>query len=315
MSTATPNTPIVQPHEAALGQPSLTAAPGVIGRWSTAWADLSALVRPRIVTMVLFTMGVSARLAAGPHTDPWLIGHAVVGTFWVIVGAVIFNQWLEWVSDGCMPRTANRPLPAGRIRPRTAVVLAAVATAFGLTYLAAFGTARLLGMAALSWFLYAGVYTSLKPVSVWQTPIGALSGAAPILLGAEAAGGLTNPNAWFFFAFLYLWQFPHAMAIASLYREQFAQANVRVAPVADPSGRTTVVMAVGGAIALLGLGVVWAGTAGMPVWAAIVITGSSFANLLVALRFAHRPDETAARILLRATVLHLPIVCVVLLSL
>lgn len=188
MSRATPNTPIIQPREAALGQPTLSAAPGAIGRWSAAWADLSALVRPRIVTMVLFTMAVSARLAAGPHTDIWSIGHAVVGTFWVIVGAVIFNQWLEWVSDGCMPRTANRPLPAGRIRPRTAVVLAAVATAFGLTYLAAFGTSRLLGMAALSWFLYAGVYTSLKPVSVWQTPIGALSGAAPILLGAEAAG-------------------------------------------------------------------------------------------------------------------------------
>ncbi len=170
-------------------------------------------------------------------------------------------------------------------------------------------------MAALSWFLYAGVYTSLKPVSVWQTPIGALSGAAPILLGAEAAGGLMHPNAWFFFAFLYLWQFPHAMAIASLYRDQFAQANVRVAPVADPSGRTTVLMALGGAIALSGLSIVWAGSAGMPAWATVVITGSSFANLLVALRFALRPEETAARILLRATVLHLPIVCVVLLSL
>ena len=265
--------------------------------------------------MVLFTMGVSARLTAGPHSNPWLIGHAVVGVFWVIVGAVIFNQWLEWMSDASMPRTADRPIPAGKIRPRTAVILAAVATAFGLTYLAAFGTARLSGITALSWFLYAGVYTSLKPVSMWQTPIGALSGAAPILLGAEAAGGLANPNAWFFFAFLYLWQFPHAMAIASLYRDQFAQGNVRVAPVADPTGRTTMMMALGGAIALLCLGGVWVWAAGMPVWATAVITGSSFANLLVTLRFARRPDQKAARVLLRATVLHLPIVCIVLLSL
>ncbi|GAB4133573.1 MAG: hypothetical protein Kow0040_16000 [Thermogutta sp.] len=315
MSTITPNTPIMQPRDAAVGRTSLTATPGLIARWSLAWADLSALVRPRIVTMVLFTMGVSARLTAGVHTDPWLIGHAVVGTFWVIVGAVIFNQWLEWVSDACMPRTANRPLPAGKIRPRTAVVLAALATALGLAYLAAFGTARLLGMTALSWFLYAGVYTSLKPVSVWQTPIGALSGAAPILLGAEAAGGLTDPNAWFFFAFLYLWQFPHAMAIASLYRDQFAQGNVRVAPVADPTGRTTVVMALGGAVALLGLSSVWAWTAGMPIWAAFVLIASSGVNLLFALWFARRSDEKTARILLRVTVLHLPLVCVVLLSL
>lgn len=315
MSTATPNTPIIQPREAAIGRPPLTAAPGLTGRWSLAWTNLSALVRPRIVTMVLFTMGVSARLTAGPRTDPWLIAHAVVGTFWVIVGAVIFNQWLEWVSDARMPRTAHRPLPAGKIRPPTAVVLASLATAFGLTYLAAFGSARLLGMTALSWFLYAGVYTSLKPVSAWQTPIGALSGAAPILLGAEAAGGLADPNAWFFFAFLFLWQFPHAMAIASLYRNQFMQGNVRVAPVADPSGRTTVLMALGGAIALLILGAIWSWTVAMPIGAATLITGFSLANLLFTVRFALRPDETTARILLRVTVLHLPLVCIVLLSL
>ncbi len=265
--------------------------------------------------MVLFTMCVSARLVAGPDTDPWLVSHSLIGAFWIIVGGVIFNQWLEWLCDARMPRTANRPIPAGRIRPRTAVILAAAATALGLTYLAAFGTARLLGITAFSWFLYAGVYTSLKPVSVWQTPIGALSGAAPILLGAEAAGGLSNPNAWFFFAFLFFWQFPHAMAIAWLYRDQFAEGNVRVAPVADPSGRSTLVMAWGGAIALLAVSFLWPWTMTMPHWAAAVMLVSTVASLLVTVYFALRPDETRARVLLRTTVIHLPVVCMVLLCL
>jgi protoheme IX farnesyltransferase len=151
-------------------------------------ADYWELARPRIVGMVLCTLTVSS-LVAGPQTPSWpALIHALVGCGLVIVGAIALNGRAERQSDAKMRRTAVRPLPSGRLTAGQAGRFGVAASAGGLVYWGVLGNWTLLGLTAVSWFLYVIPYTPLKPRSAWQTPLGALAGAMPVLLGAATAG-------------------------------------------------------------------------------------------------------------------------------
>ncbi|RMG01943.1 MAG: protoheme IX farnesyltransferase [Planctomycetota bacterium] len=292
----------------ALNGVELDAAPMTSGAKSLV-SDLMALARLRIVAMVLLTMLVAA-WASSP--GPFLWGqalYAAVGVGMVVVGAIVFNQRMEWLSDARMERTANRPIPSGRISPHAATAMGATITVLGVAMLAWSANPALTGLAVLSWFIYVGMYTPLKPVSVWQTAVGALAGAMPALLGTAVVGGWESPHGWVLFGVIYLWQFPHAMAIAELYREQYAKANVRVAPVVDDSGRLVTWLTLFGATALLGLSAAaarWGEFSTPGGWALIL---GAVGYLVGSLWFVFRRNAFTARWLLRGSLLYLPLAC------
>jgi protoheme IX farnesyltransferase len=264
-----------------------------------------SLIRPRIMALVLVSLAAAA-WTAGPATpDPLAVLHAAVGTALVIAGAVSLNQRLEAAGDAQMPRTAARPLPAGRLSRRQVTGFGLAASACGLAYLIVLSSGLVTALAAASWALYVLLYTPLKTRSPWQTPVGAVAGAMPVLLGAAAAGAPTSPAAIALFAVVFCWQLPHAMAIAWRYRAEFAAAGVRLATVVEPSGR------VAGAIALLGA----LAAAPPSLWPLCASAGWGYAlaagllNLALAaaaLAFARRPGDRAARWLLVATLVYLP---------
>ena len=277
--------------------------------------DYWLLVRPRVLVLVLVSVGVSAFLtAASPLQLPVLL-HAILGTSFLTAGALALNQWWELPSDARMPRTAPRPLPAGRLSPRHGGWFGATLSLLGMGYLAITHRGTwLLIIAAGSWLLYMGAYTPLKSRSTWQTPVGAAAGAMPVLIGAAAADGLQNPLAWNLFAILYSWQLPHAMAVAWIYREQFAAAGLRLATVADPTGRSAAIIACAGAAAawLLGMLPVRFLPAGWQCAAAAFLLGLGY--FASAVWFAVRRDESSARWLLRVSVVHLPMLWAVLVA-
>ncbi len=272
------------------------------------------LIRPRIVGLVLFTLAVSAAVA-GPELPDWrTLVHALIGSGLVVAGAIVMNQRLERSSDARMTRTSRRPIPAGRISATEAGWIAAAASVGGLIHLAGLVNWPTVVLAAVSWLIYVWVYTPLKAMTAWQTPIGAIAGAMPALLGAAAAGALFTPTAWALFGIVCLWQFPHAMAIAWLYRRDYAAAELRLITVADPSGRTAGWWAVSGAIALIPVSLVpWAaGSAGWGFGVVGLLLGAGY--LAASLHFFHQPDDRAARRLLLTSVAHLPLLLLALLA-
>jgi heme o synthase len=272
------------------------------------------LVRPRIVAMVLFAMAVAA-YATPDAAAPWHdVLHALLGTALVIAGAMALNQRIERRGDASMARTAARPLPAGRLRGGQVTGFGLVLTAAGLGWLVAFSNASVTGLAALSWAVYVLVYTPLKSRSAWQTPVGAAAGAMPVLLGAAAAGALGSPTAAALFGIVFFWQLPHSMAIARLYREQFAAAGVKLATTTDPTGAAAGRIALLGAAALLGVSLVplTFGRAGGVYLAVALVLGAAY--LAAAGRFLVARDERSARWLLRASLVYLPAVLLALLA-
>jgi protoheme IX farnesyltransferase len=270
-------------------------------------SDYWTLARPRIIALVLLSMAVAAWTAGGQPPSWPLLAHSLIGTALVIAGAVALNERMELRGDARMARTAARPLPSGRLNLRQVTRFGLAASAIGLLYLAALtANSRLIALTALSWIIYLGTYTPLKSRTPWQTPIGAVAGAMPTLLGAAAADAGFSLMALTLFAIVYCWQFPHSMAIAWLYRRDFATAEVKVATVVDPTGRTAGVMAALGAAVLVPVSLVpamfsWAGW-GYAVCATLLGAG----YLLFALRFLYRAENGTARGLLRASLVYLP---------
>jgi protoheme IX farnesyltransferase len=271
-----------------------------------------SLVRPRIMIMVLFAMTAAAWITADQRPGPRLL-HALAGAAAVIAGAMALNQRLERAADAKMARTVDRPLPAGRLSDRQVTCFGLLATAAGLGWLAASTGPPVVALAAVSWLLYVCVYTPLKSITLWQTPIGAAAGAMPILLGAAAVGRPLSPLALSLFGVVFLWQFPHSMAVAWLYRRQFALADVKLATVVDPSGRTAGWLAVIPAAALLPVSMLPLAytSAGLPYAACAAVLGAIY--LGCAIGFLRHAEDTTARRLLRASLVYLPLLLAALL--
>lgn len=276
--------------------------------------DYWLLIRPPIVGLVLFGMAAAA-WTAGAESPSWSqVGHALLGTAMVIAGAIAMNQRYEHAGDAKMARTAARPLPAGKLSRRGVVLFSCVITAAGLGHLLFWSNLWVAGLAAVSWGIYVLAYTPLKSVTVWQTPIGAVAGAMPMLLGAAVCGGPLGPMAWSLFGIVFFWQFPHSMAIAWLYRQEFATAEVKLPTVLDPSGRTAGVLSLLGAIALVPVSLVpaWIGAAGLLYGVSAAVLDTVYLAFSAAF-MRNRNDKTARR-LLRASLVYLTVLFVVLLA-
>ncbi|HUT95499.1 MAG TPA: heme o synthase [Thermoguttaceae bacterium] len=270
--------------------------------------DYWRLIRPRIVLLVLFAMAVAA-WTSGEQRPAWTdLAHALVGTALVIAGAMALNQRWEVRGDARMPRTSGRPLPTGRLTARQVTGFGLLVSAAGLGYLLVASQPGVVVLALASWVVYVLLYTPLKSRTIWQTPVGAAAGAMPVLIGAAVARTPMSPMALSLFGIVCLWQFPHAMAIAWLYRQEFASAEVRVATVVDPSGRAAGVLAVLGAAALVAVSMIPPALAlvGWTYAGVAMLLGAGY--LACAVRFLGRRDDASARWLLRASLVYLPAV-------
>ena len=190
--------------------------------WLLRVGDFVELTKPRIVMLELVTVVVAAHLAAPRGVDAWVLCHAVAGAALVAASAGAFNQWLEAATDARMLRTAGRPLPAGRLAAWQVVLFGLVTLAAGASELLWFVNPLATGAAIATWLIYVVLYTPLKTRTPLNTAVGAVSGALPILIGWTATGAAVDMRAWALVAVMFLWQFPHFMAIAWLYREDYA---------------------------------------------------------------------------------------------
>lgn len=271
-------------------------------------ADYVELTKPKIGLLVLVAVAVAYYVAQWGQPQPLVLLHLLLGTLLVSASASALNQWLERGTDGLMDRTAGRPLPAGRLSSVEVVGFAAVTICAGLVYLAwavSFITA-FLGLA--TWTIYVWIYTPLKTRTALNTAVGAVAGALPVLMGWSAGGAALDTRAWSLFLILFLWQFPHFMAIAWIYRRQYARGGLQMLTVVDPTGRRAGVQAVLAALALLPVSFVPALFAPPGIsWYVAVAFVLGAGQLACAVLFCFRLDEPSARRLLRASLVYLPL--------
>ncbi len=292
----------------------LTATTGVSlrvarerGGWSARVADYIELTKPRIVILELITVVVAAHLASPWGIETAVLLNTVIGAALVAASAGAFNQWWEQSTDARMTRTATRPLPSGRLTMRQVVVFGTVALAVGIALLLWEVGAATASFAGATWLVYVLAYTPLKTRSPLNTVVGAVSGALPILIGWTATGAAIDMRALAVVAVMFLWQFPHFMAIAWLYRIDYARGGHQMLTVVDPTGLRAGAQAVIGALALVPVSLVpamspQAGSTGIyATWAIMLGLGQVIAATLFLI---HRDDRSARR-LLRASLLYL----------
>jgi protoheme IX farnesyltransferase len=228
------------------GSSLLVEAPALeseVRPWTVSWprlVDFVELTKPRIAGLVLFTVAAGAMLAQGDSVQLGRLIHTLVGTGLVAAGASALNQWLERRSDGLMRRTEGRPLPSGRLLPSEVFCFGVALGVGGLAYLAM--TVRqpvTVLVAAFTFVSYVFLYTPLKRITTLNTLVGAVPGALPPVIGWTAMTGALEGDALTLFLVLFLWQVPHFLAIAWIYREDYARAGLCMLPVVDPLGMVT----------------------------------------------------------------------------
>ena len=270
-------------------------------------SDYIALTKPRIAVLVLFTVAAGALFASGRATDPVVVFNAVLGTALVAAGASALNQLIEKDSDARMRRTANRPLPAGRLQPAEVLVFGSALAAAGLLYLVlTLNSPTAAIVAAITFATYVGVYTPLKARTPLNTLVGAVPGALPPVIGWAAVRGSVDQEALSLFLILFLWQVPHFLAIAWIYRDEYARAGLCMLPGVDPAGRETSRHMITWCLTLIpaSLGPVFLGVAGPLYFAGAVALGLTF--LIPAIAFGRARNQTSARRVLRASLVYLP---------
>jgi heme o synthase len=212
--------------------------------------DYLELSKARIVVMILIT--TAAGFAAAPATFGLVtLLHCLIGTALVAGGTNALNEYAERHLDAMMHRTRRRPLPAGRITPRAALLFSVAISVAGVTHLALATNVLAATVAAVTLVTYLFAYTPLKQRSDLCTLVGAVPGALPPMIGWAAATGELGLGAWLLFAIMFLWQLPHFLAISWMHRDDYARANFVMVAVEDPDGRATSMQALLYSVALL----------------------------------------------------------------
>jgi heme o synthase len=270
-------------------------------------ADYLALTKPRLNVLVVATSAAGYYLGApgGPAAVPMTI--AVLGTALVAGGAAVLNQVYERDTDAMMRRTRLRPLPDGRVAPADARAFGFALSAIGLVLLAARANLLAAALALATLVIYLVVYTPMKRRTPIATLVGAVPGALPPLIGWTASHGSLSTGGAALFAIVFLWQIPHFMAIAWLYRDDYGNAGFPMLPVIEPEGRRAGRQAVIYAAALVPVTLVPAivGVSGT-IYAAVALV-MGIALLWLAIRFATTRSDRSARALFFGSIVYLPL--------
>ena len=273
--------------------------------------DYYTLTKPEVNLLILMT--TSAGYYLGSHGPMRVFGliNTLVGTLLVASGTATLNQWMERVYDGRMRRTATRPLPSGRMRGRDAFQFGILLSVAGGVYLAA--TVSLLpSLLAISTLLsYLLIYTPLKRKTALCTLLGAIPGAMPTLIGWAGGAGTIDRQAWFLFAILFLWQFPHFLAIALMYRQDYAHAGYHMLPSFDQDSRFTRAEILGFAIVLVATTIL--PMASRPGYLIAMTLAGAFL-LYHVMKLTRSVSTVLAGRLLHASVLYLPVVLAVMIA-
>jgi len=268
---------------------------------------LCDLFKARLTILVLLTTLVGFYLGTRGLMDLGLMTHTLVGTALLACGAAALNQLWEREHDAKMRRTESRPLPSGRLQPGTVLVLGGVCSAGGLIYLALAVNLLTALLGALTLVSYVFIYTPLKRVTWLNTAVGAIPGALPPLMGWTAARGELSGEGWALFAILFFWQIPHFLAIAWLYREDYAKAGFVMLPAVDADGSRTGRQAVSHTMGLLMVSLLpfqFRLTGPVYLLGALLL-GSGF--IVMAWKFSRQLTPARARALFFASILYLPL--------
>ncbi|PZR71500.1 MAG: protoheme IX farnesyltransferase [Chthoniobacterales bacterium] len=270
-------------------------------------SDFVELIKARLTLLVLLTTAVGYYLAvSGPFRAAGLF-HSIFGTALAAAGAAALNQWWERRFDALMHRTKTRPIPAGRMLPRDAIILGTLLSLAGIVYLTLMCNVLSAVLAAATIVIYIFAYTPLKRVSTFNTLVGAIPGALPPMIGWAAARGQLDPGAWSLFAILFFWQLPHFFAIAWMYREDYARAGFQMISKGDDSGARSASQSVLFCILLLII-------SGVPAFLHVVnsiylgvelILNGAF--IFVAMRFLRTQQAADARKLFLTSIIYLPL--------
>jgi protoheme IX farnesyltransferase len=270
-------------------------------------ADLAELVKARLSLLVLSTTLVGFLLGRGSAPLAWPILFAtLIGTALSACGAAALNQWWERDVDALMRRTRTRPLPAGRMHPNDALIFGILLSVFGVAGLAVVNMfSAVLALATI--VVYVLIYTPLKRISAINTLVGAIPGALPPLIGWIAATGEASLPGWVLFAILWFWQMPHFLAIAWMYRDEYAAAGFIFLTARDDDGRATTRQATLYTLCLVLVSLVPAFIGLNSPWyfAGAMVLGAAFCA--PALRFAWLRSRESARVLFFASIIYLPL--------
>ena len=274
------------------------------------WNDYWTLTKPRVAFLVLVTAALGFFLGGKGIHAPWLFFCALIGTDLASCGAAVLNQYIERDVDNLMQRTRNRPLPTGRVKPMAALSFGFVLVLSGVFFL--LFTVGLLTafLALLTAFLYVVVYTPMKRQNWLNTTFGAIPGALPPVGGWTAATGTVDPGAIVLFLILFAWQHPHFYAIAWIFRDDYRRGGFKMLPVIEPDGDSTCWQVMGYSVLLLIFSVLptFMGLTGSVYLVGVTVVGLLFLAAGVALSISR--TVASARLLLKASVLYLPIMLV-----
>ena len=268
------------------------------------------LTKPRITFLIVLTSAAGFFLGAPGNVNYMLFFHAMYGIALLSSGLATLNQYMERDLDGLMRRTASRPLPSGRLAPAEALILGSILIVGSEIYMALLVNplTALFGVTVIIGYLF--LYTPLKTRTTLSTVVGAFPGAMPPLMGWTAATGRVSAGGMALFAILFLWQFPHFLAIAWMYREDYGRAGIVMLPVVEPDGRVTGQQIVIYTLLLVPISLLPTilGMSGLAYFYGAIALGALF--LLFSLRAAFSKSRQEARRLLLASVIYLPLLFV-----
>ena len=271
------------------------------------------LTKLRISVMVLFTFAVAGFLAAGQagvSVSPLLMLGALVGMLMIAASGNAMNMYLERYSDFLMPRTAKRPLPSQRLSATEVATFGAVTFGIGVGFLLALVNWQTAACGVGNWILYVFIYTPLKRKTHFNTEIGAVAGAMPIVMGSLATTQSVGLVCWAFFGVLLLWQFPHFMAIAWMYRKDYAAGGLKMLTVTEPTGAAAGRKSIVTGVLLIAVSLlpVLVMRTSIHAWIfGILAVAIGVFYLKAAIAFNSSPTDPIARRLLRVSLLYLPL--------
>lgn len=276
------------------------------------------LTKMRITIMVLMTFACMAFLSAVLTSvtipiDVFLFG--LLGMALIAASGNAMNMYLERYSDFRMPRTANRPLPAQNLTSTEVTIFVAASLGIGLSILLGCVNWQTSVCGAVNWILYVYVYTPLKKVTPWNTDIGAVAGAMPVIMGSLAMTGTVDLVGYSFFGVLFFWQFPHFYAIAWKYRDQYKQGGLKMLTVTEPTGLAAGIKSVITGVLLIVvslLPVLKLPSLALAIVFSIIVVAIGIFYLVPAIHFCRQRNEQTAKRLLHASLLYLPIYMLVL---
>jgi protoheme IX farnesyltransferase len=269
--------------------------------------DYIELTKPRITWLILMSTGIGFFFGARTGWDWLVLLHTIIGTGLIASGTAALNQWYEREPDALMNRTRQRPIPAGRIAPQNAFWFAVALSVIGFFELWWGANPLAAVLCAMTLLVYLFVYTPLKQKTWHATTIGAIPGAMPPLIGFAGAAGELTAQAWTLFAILFLWQFPHFYAIAWMYRDDYSRGGIKMLPVVEPNGDSTIRQILAYSLALIPISLLpsYLGMTGNLYLAGALVLGLSY--LYAGWQAARERTRVRARGILLASVIYLPI--------